>query len=311
VWDLLQGREPSRGRDARWTGSTDLLADLRLGNLVRNNMDAAIDLDAYCARIGYDGPREPSLAVLRELNARHPAQIPFETLDPLLGRPVALDLASVQAKLVQGGRGGYCQEHNLLFHDVLAAMGFAVTPLGARVVWMTPGRDAPLTHRLTLVALDEGGFIADVGFGGQGPTAPLRLEPDLKQSTPHGFYRLRRDGDVYEAQFRLAGQWAPMYRFALTRQSRADFEVANWFTSTHPEALFVRNLLVARVVGQTRVNLRNADLSIRQADGKAEHRKLMGAQELATVLQEIMGLRLPVPAETIWRKLPADPDPLL
>ena len=104
VWDLLQGREPSRGRDARWTGSTDLLADLRLGNLVRNNMDAAIDLDAYCARIGYDGPREPSLAVLRELNARHPAQIPFENLDPLLGRPVALGLASVQAKLVQGGR---------------------------------------------------------------------------------------------------------------------------------------------------------------------------------------------------------------
>jgi N-hydroxyarylamine O-acetyltransferase len=251
---------------------------------MRDNMDAAIDLDAYCARIGYDGPREPSLAVLRELNARHPAHIPFENLDPFLGRPVALDLALVQAKLVHGGRGGYCQEHNLLFHDVLAALRFAVTPLGARVIWMMPGRDAPLTHRLTLVALDEGRFITDVGFGGQGPTAPLRLEPDLEQSTPHGVYRLRRDGEVYETQFRLADRWVPMYRFTLAPQSCADFEVANWFTSTHPLALFVRNLLIARVVGQTRVNLRNADLSVRDTDGSVEHRRLTGAQELGRVL---------------------------
>ncbi len=274
-------------------------------------MNDTVDLDAYCARIFYDGPRDPTLAVLRALTARHPAQIPFETLDPLLGRPVALDRASVQAKLVWGVRGGYCQEQNLLFHDVLAAMGFAVTALGARVVWMMPGRDAPLTHRLTLVALQEGHFIADVGFGGQGPTAPLRLEPNLEQATPHGRYRLVRDGDIYESQFRLPDAWAPMYRFTLTPLTPIDFEVANWFTSTHPRALFVRNLLVARVVGDTRVNLRNTDIVIRRPDGSVEQRTLTDAGDLRRVLEGTMGLRLPAPAELIWSKLPKEPAPAL
>lgn len=274
-------------------------------------MSAALDLDAYCARIRYGGPREPTLPVLCALTALHPQQIPFETLDPLLGRPVPLDLPSVQAKLVRGGRGGYCQEQNLLFHDVLAAIGFAVTPLGARVVWMMPGRDAPLTHRLTLVTLEAGPFIVDVGFGGQGPTAPLRLQPGLEQSTPHGRYRLVREADIYELQFYLRDAWAPMYRFTLAPLTPIDFEMANWFTSTHPQALFVRNLLIARVVGDTRVNLRNDELAIRRPDGSVEHRRLMDAKDLRRALEDTMGLRLPAPAHLIWSKLPTERAPAL
>lgn len=60
---------------------------------------------------------------------------------------------------------------------MLAAIGFRVTALGARVAWMAQGRTNPRTHRLTLVELPESRFVADVGFGGQTPTAPLRLAP--------------------------------------------------------------------------------------------------------------------------------------
>jgi arylamine N-acetyltransferase len=275
-------------------------------------MVSTIDLAAYFVRIGYAGSREPTLAVLRELHARHPARIAFEALDPFLGRPVEIDPAAIQAKLVHGRRGGYCHEHNGLFHDVLAVLGFSVTALGARVVWMTPGRQAPITHRLTLVGLpDEGRFLADVGFGGQSPTAPLRLEPGLEQQTPHGAYRVARDGEVYETQMRLGeGRWEPMYRFTLAPQSRADFEVANWFTSTHPRGRFIRNLVAARVVGDTRVNLLNASLSIRRADGGVvEQRTLEDARDLRHVLEGVMGLDLPVPADAIWARLPSEPVP--
>ena len=274
-------------------------------------MDDALDLDAYCARIGYAGRREPTLAVLRAVTALHPQAIPFETLDPLLGRPVALDPASLQSKLVHGRRGGYCQEQNRLFHDVLGAMGFSVTALGARVIWMSPGRDAPLTHRLTLVSLNGEKFIADVGFGGQTPTWPLLLEPNVEQQTPHGAYRFVCDGAIYECRFRMRDEWAPMYRFTLTPLAPIDFEVANWFTSTHPRALFVRNLLVARVVGETRVNLRNTELAVRHNDGSVEHRRLSDAQDLRGVLEETMGLRLPTQAELIWSKLPSEPSAAL
>jgi N-hydroxyarylamine O-acetyltransferase len=265
-------------------------------------MVADIDLPAYFARIGYTGPSEPSLAVLRELNARHVAHIAFETLDPFLGRPVDLDPATLQAKLVRSRRGGYCQEHNALFHDVLNALGFSVVALGGRVVSAFKGQPAPLTHRLTLVGLPEGNFIADVGLGGRSPTAPLRLELGLEQNTPHGTYRVAREGEVFELQVQTRDRWDDMYHFTLAPQTRVDFEVANWFTSTHPRSLFTQNLVVCRVVGETRVNLRNSNLAVRHPDGHFEQCTLADASELAKLLEEVMNLALPAPAEVIWAK---------
>jgi len=272
-------------------------------------MTTAVDLAAYFARIGHTGPAEPTLAVLHDLHARHPAAIAFEGLDPFLGRLVSLEPDAIQAKLVYGRRGGYCHEQNALFHDVLAAIGFKVTALGGRVVWLTPGRDAPLTHRITLVDLAEGQFVADVGFGGQTPTAPLRLEPGLEQATRHGTYRMAQHGEVFETQMRVGERWEPMYRFTLTPQSAADFEVSNWFTSTHPRGRFTQNLVAARVVGETRVNLLNASLSIRHPNGSLDQRTFADARDLGKALTGMMGLDLPVPVEAIWAKLPSQPVP--
>ena len=70
------------------------------------------DLDACLRRIGHAGPRS---ATFETLHQSHTAARPFENLNPLLGVPVALDIASLQRKLVQRRRGGWCYEHNLLF----------------------------------------------------------------------------------------------------------------------------------------------------------------------------------------------------
>ena len=276
--------------------------------MYRHAVVIALDLPAYFARIAYTGPSEPTLRVLRSLVARHLSAIAFENLDPFLGHPADLDPAALVAKLVRARRGGYCQEHNSLFHDVLSALGFSVLALGVRVLWTrAEGQPAPLTHRLTLVELPEGRFIADVGFGGPCPTAPLRLEPGLEQATPHGVYRFSRDGKVFELQLRVDDRWQAMYRFDLAAQTRADFEVANWYTSTHPRSLFTQNLVVCRIVGETRINLLNANLSVRQPSERVEHRVLAGAEELGQVLREVMDLALPAAAETIWAKVVRNP----
>ena len=266
------------------------------------------NLAAYLARIGYSGATEPTLAVLHELCLRHLMQIPFECLDPLLGVPVNLDPVALQAKLVSGRRGGYCHEHNAIFHDVLVTLGFTVTPLGGRVIWGRNGQPAPLTHRLTLIELAEGTFIADVGFGGQSPTVPLRLEPNLEQITPHGTYRLGRQDGVFELQFQLDDdRWEGLYRFTLAPQARIDYEVANWYTSTSPRSRFTQNLIVCRVVGDARINLQNTKLSIWQPDGRVEQRVLADASDLRQVLEDVMGLALPASAETIWAKVAQQP----
>src|SRR5262249_15051302 len=93
----------------------------------RRSIMAAIDLNAYFDRIGYSGARTPTLDTLRAVVLRHTEAIPFENLDPLLRRPVRLDAASLQRKLVRDGRGGYCFEHNLLLRHALEGLGFAVT----------------------------------------------------------------------------------------------------------------------------------------------------------------------------------------
>ena len=135
-----------------------------------------IDLDAYCRRVGYDGPRTATLETLRALHLLQPQAIAFENLDPLLGRPVLLDAASLERKLLHEGRGGYCYEQNLLFAHVLRALGFNVSEHAARVLWNVPdGVKTPRSHMLLIVDLDGERYLTDVGFGGNVLTAPLLL----------------------------------------------------------------------------------------------------------------------------------------
>ncbi len=229
-----------------------------------------MDLPAYFARIGYQGPSKPTLDLLCDLHARHLARIAFEGLDPFLGRAVAIDSESIQAKLVNRRRGGYCHEQNRLFHDVLASIGFAVTALGGKTIWMRPSLNAPTTHRLTLITVAGQQYIADVGFGPQSPPAPLLLAHGVEQTTSHGTYRIEPDGRHHEVQLRSPEGWRPMYAFTLAVPADADFEMANWFMSTHPRTLFVRNLIVSRLVNERRVSLLNTSLTVRYPDGSLD-----------------------------------------
>ena len=123
-------------------------------------------LDDYLARIGFRGSVEPNFATLAALHCQHVNAIPFEGLDPLVGLPVNLDLGALQRKLVRSRRGGYCFEQNILFKAALETIGFKVTGLTARVLWMSPP-DSPLgpkTHMLLKVDLPDGPRLADVGF---------------------------------------------------------------------------------------------------------------------------------------------------
>src|SRR5262249_51271967 len=159
-------------------------------------------------RIGYSGSNSPTLETLRGLHLHHALAIPFENLNPLLGWPVQLDSVSLQHKLIEQGRGGYCYEQNMLFKHALEAIGFKVTGLAARVCWNIPeGVQPPRTHMLLRVDLDGQPYISDVGFGGLTLTAPLRLEFDTEQPTPHEVFRLIDERGEFTLQASIAGQW--------------------------------------------------------------------------------------------------------
>jgi N-hydroxyarylamine O-acetyltransferase len=66
-----------------------------------------MDLDAYFARIGYTGPRAPTLETLRAMHRAHAFSVPFETLDIHLGRRVDADERRACEKVVGCRRGGW------------------------------------------------------------------------------------------------------------------------------------------------------------------------------------------------------------
>jgi N-hydroxyarylamine O-acetyltransferase len=244
------------------------------------------ELDAYLARIGHDGPRTPDLATLRALHRAQASAIPFENVDVLARRGIEIAPDAVRAKLIAAGRGGYCFELNRLFMDALVALGFQVTSLIARVRWMAPPDVVtPRSHMLLRVDLPEGPFIADVGFGGCTQTGPIRLEDGTVQETPLEPMRLVRMDHEWQIEALLGDAWTPFYRFELSPAFPADFLVANWHTSTHPDSVFVSNLMAARPLADHRHTLLNADHTVRWRDGRVERRRLESVDALAEVLR--------------------------
>ena len=256
--------------------------------------DEVFDQDAWLTHIGYDGSRAPTLDTLQALIAAHSKAIAYESIDVLLDRPPKLDLASLQAKMIAGGRGGYCFEQNILFRGGLRSLGYNVTSLQARVVrGLEIDAPRPMLHIVLRVDLPEGPFLADVGFGNLAPTAALKLSPLLEQATPHEIMRLITMGDELTLQAKLGDKWEHIYRVVSLPRVDAEYEISNWFTGSHPQSPYVNNMIAARPgPNRTRLTLFNARFSVRHASGQVERRTLQGEAEYRSVLADEFGLRL-------------------
>ena len=260
-------------------------------------------LQSYLARIGHRGPIVADLDTLKALQTAHLEAIPFEAIDPLLGRAVKLDLASLQAKLVDSARGGYCFEHNLLFKAALQAIGFHVTGLVGRPRWIVPAGSplGPKTHMLLRIDLDGSAYLVDVGFGACLLDAPLLLKTNVEQTTALGTYRLTESGEQLTLSAKRPAGWRDMYVFDLQPQIQADYDLGNWFTSTSPLVPFTGRLVVERTAGGRRHKLVNRLLSTEQRDGEVtSERQLASAAELGDVLRDVFRITPPVRPEDIF-----------
>jgi N-hydroxyarylamine O-acetyltransferase len=257
-----------------------------------SSLSSSLDLDRYFARIGYTGPQVATLDVLRDLQRLHTQTIPFENLDPLAGRQVRLTLPALVDKLLVQRRGGYCYEHNLLFAQVLTQLGFKVTPLSARVLWhRDPATALPRTHMTLCVDSGEHTWLTDVGFGIVTPTAPLRLIAGEAQQTTLEPYRFADAAHhAFDLEVKSGDLWQKVYRFDLQRTEWVDYDMMNWYVSTHPDSFFLANLVVCRIAPAARRVLFNDLYTERAPDGRKQERRLASAQELAGCLHDAFGI---------------------
>jgi arylamine N-acetyltransferase len=275
-------------------GATGLAQAIRTASGQNGNM--TLDLNRYFDRINFHGVAEPNLDLLQDLVIAHTQTIPFENLDPVMGVPVDdLGPEALTDKLVHRRRGGYCYEQNGLMGYVLSEVGFRVRRLAGRVIWMRPP-DAPFpaqTHTVLAVTFpgSQGSYLVDVGFGGQTPTSPLRIETGSVQQTTLEPYRLedRRDGMVLQALIR--GEWVPLYEFTTRTQPEIDLTVGSWFVSTHPSSHFVTGLMAARVTDDARLNLAGRNLTVHRAGG-SEKIRLEDAAAVVDTLAERFGVNV-------------------
>ncbi len=270
-----------------------------------------IDLPAWFARIGFDSQTSsttPSLSLLNALIFKHTDAVPFENLDVLLGRRISLDDDDIFHKVVVAGRGGYCFELNALFARALTALGFCVTPLSARVrVDRLRETTPPRTHFFLRVDLDDDVWFVDVGVGGLTPTCALRaprLSNTSEQSTPHEPRRFiavddglttRLNGDQPQGPARFIHQalrstWLDVCEFTFEQMPAIDREIANWFTSAHPQSHFKNRLVAARTAGPgVRHTLLNRDYTCRR-DGATVTTRLQSHKDIDAVLADVFGI---------------------
>jgi N-hydroxyarylamine O-acetyltransferase len=255
-----------------------------------------LDVDAYLRRTGYSGPTEPTEASLAALYRAHLRAVRFENLDVFLRGGVAVDLESVQDKIVFRGRGGYCYEHAQLFGAVLERLGFGVERLLARV-GPDGGPARPRTHLTLRVRAGDGAWLADPGFGSS-PPAPLRLPGDgpggprevdgwtyeIAPGTEHG-------QAVWKLRENQAGTWVTLHRWDYGKVQPVDVVMSNHYTSTHPDSWFTwQPVIVRRDPGAIRSVL-GRTYTVTSA-GYAKTRRELSDREFADALTGEFALRL-------------------
>jgi N-hydroxyarylamine O-acetyltransferase len=257
------------------------------------NQSSPVNLNDYFSRIGYHGPREATLDVLRALHDLHPRAIAFENLDPFCARRVSVSLPAVVDKLVATRRGGYCFEHNTLFANVLMQLGFELEPMAARVLYGQPaGVSTPRTHMLLRVKVDGQAWLADVGFGGASLSAPLAFAERGEQQTLLEPARLVPiDATEWKLETYNGSEWADVYRFDDKPAQWCDYEVANWYTSASPQSFFRDNLIACIAHEGRRAVLFNDRYTERDANGQRLTERFMeSVDDLAQCLQENFNL---------------------
>ena len=261
-------------------------------------------VDAYLRRLGVEHPAWPTVDVLRELHLSHLQTVPFENLSIHLGEEIVLEEKRLLDKVVGARRGGFCYELNGAFGALLAALGFDVTLLAARVYGPEGRLGIPYDHlALRVRTVDGGEWLADVGFGAHSHF-PLAFGERGEQEDPGGTFRIVEagpdaagvrggHGGARAADLDVVLGGSAQYRLELRPRALGDFVAGAWWHSTSSVSHFTRSLVCSRVTEDGgRITLSGRGLKVTAADGTREARELGPDEEVLAVYRDRFGIEL-------------------
>ena len=238
-------------------------------------------IDAYLARIGYDGPREPSYETLRELHVRHLRTVPFENLDIHWKRPIVVDVDRFVHKIIAERRGGFCYELNGAFGALLRELDFDVSMHSARVI-SADGTFGPEFDHMTLLV--NGEWLADVGFG-ESSLYPLNID-----GTPEENYRALSASGAGEYQVLRDGDWCTEYLFTLVPRELQEFAPMCDYQQYSPQSPFTKKKVITLAREDGRITLTAEKLIVTKKNGVREETAI---EHWETALEKTFGVRRP------------------
>ncbi len=246
------------------------------------------DLNRYLQRIGMDAAPAATAEGLHRLIRQQQLNIPFENLDVQDGKRISIAPDDIVEKLVERRRGGYCYELHGLFSMALQALGIPYRWVAARPMVYPELR--PRTHVAVLATLGGEEWLCDLGFGSNGPPMPIPMA-SVGQVVDIGLgaYQLLQEAP---GQFRLQAliddEWQNQYGFDLWPQQWVDFEPANHLNCTHPDTIFVKQLIAVKhhATGRHVLSARR----LKTVDKGVSTYRDLDEDEVDGVLQDVFGL---------------------
>lgn len=263
--------------------------------------------DSYLQRLQLSRPltTDSKQLLLYELHNRHNFLIPFENLDIILGKYHNLDLASLNNRILQQYRGGYCYELNALFGQLLQTLGFEVTVHNARI-WFGSKELFPRGHQLMTVTTDEGIFLADVGYR-NGLIEPIPLRNNTIQQQFSESFRLTQSASgEWLLQKLIRKQWEDLYSFYTVACEPVDFEPLHYYNSHSSDSIFTNTRIVSLKTTEGSISLIDNNLVIFRNGSRIES-SINSHKEYDTILKDCFRIDLSVEEiERLFHHQPQD-----
>jgi N-hydroxyarylamine O-acetyltransferase len=249
---------------------------------------ANFSLPDYLQRIDYQGACNADIETVTALMKHQLMHIPFENIDVLKRIEISMQPEKIVNKLIYQQRGGYCFELNGLFTQVLQTLDIPYQLIGARPV--IPGEKKPRTHLALALQLNDETWLCDLGFGRYGIRKPINLK-QINQiiEQDHDCFMLTQDEPGnYLLKTQIKGEWAEQYEFDLIDQQWIDFIPANHYTSTHPDSIFVNNLILVQYTETGRKIMNNYVLKL--INNGQQDVQIINPPDMATVIKQEFNL---------------------
>jgi arylamine N-acetyltransferase len=217
----------------------------------------------------YSGDAAKDICFLTQLHVYMISAVPYENLwlhyNPTHTNTIKPQDTFTNIVTNRRGRGGYCFQVSIFFNHVLRALGFpaylAPVRIRLRVDGIPHGDYTGWRHLVNLITLTDGTkWAVDVGFGGDGATAPVQLLHNHPQKNL-GSQELRLWHDwiptqlhrteetklwIYQYRNGSEHEWHSFYAFSEAEAMEADYDNLNWYTGSHPESFQTYTCIIVK-----------------------------------------------------------------